>query len=269
MRKDKGVFFDLIVTGMLILCTAVPAFAQAGVSQSLEVTGYCFQPEGGIGAYGRIYTPILEDKDSNVYFCDPGLESHFNALYLLSGIDLPCSSYGTGIVRNAAGNYTIDFQFGEAYLHDVEALYLRMGDPGPDDCQPQGQGKLVYDIAEGIFVKDAEAADVVVISKDKDLTLERCSSAFDTRVAGVISSEPKICMGPSAEKKPLALAGIVKCRVSAENGRINKGDLLVTSSTPGCAMKADRSKLMTGMLVGVALEPFSEGTGKIFILVNK
>ncbi len=43
---------------------------------------------------------------------------------------------------------------------------------------------------------------------------------------------------------PLAVVGIVPCKVTAKNGAIMAGDLLVTSSTPGRAMKGtDRSRM--------------------------
>ncbi len=40
-----------------------------------------------------------------------------------------------------------------------------------------------------------------------------------------------------AHEIPLAIVGIVPCKVSAENGPIEVGDLLVTSATPAHAMK--------------------------------
>jgi hypothetical protein len=54
--------------------------------------------------------------------------------------------------------------------------------------------------------------------------------------------------------KPLALAGRVPCKVSLENGPIERGDLLTTSSTPGHAMKA--TELWRGGIVGTALQAF-------------
>jgi hypothetical protein len=46
------------------------------------------------------------------------------------------------------------------------------------------------------------------------------------------------------------------------------GDLLVTSSRPGYAMKGtDRSRLV-GAIVGKALEPLSSGSGIIRVLVT-
>jgi hypothetical protein len=60
--------------------------------------------------------------------------------------------------------------------------------------------------------------------------------------------------------------GIVPCKVSAENGPISPGDLLVTSSTPGHAMRdADPA---VGTVLGKALEEMPSGTGVIKVLVT-
>ena len=67
---------------------------------------------------------------------------------------------------------------------------------------------------------------------------------------------------------PLAVVGIVPCRVTTENGPIIAGDLLVTSSTPGHAMKGTDRARMLGAVVGKALEPLREGTGEIQVLVT-
>ena len=65
---------------------------------------------------------------------------------------------------------------------------------------------------------------------------------------------------------PLAVVGITPCKVSAENGVIRPGDLLVTSSTPGHAMRDDNPKV--GTVVGKALGSFASGTGVIKVLVT-
>ena len=62
--------------------------------------------------------------------------------------------------------------------------------------------------------------------------------------------------------------GIVPCKVIAENGPVVVGDLLVTSSTPGYAMKGTDRGLMLGAVVGKALEPLQKGTGVIQVLVT-
>lgn len=46
------------------------------------------------------------------------------------------------------------------------------------------------------------------------------------------------------------------------------GDLLVTSSTPGYAMKGTDRNRMLGAVVGKALEPLSDGKGVIQVLVT-
>jgi hypothetical protein len=70
------------------------------------------------------------------------------------------------------------------------------------------------------------------------------------------------------DEVPLAVVGIVPCKVTAENGPIQAGDLLVTSSTAGYAMRGtDRGKML-GAVVGKALEPLSGGTGLIQVLVT-
>ncbi|MBI4150308.1 hypothetical protein HY488_02795, partial [Candidatus Woesearchaeota archaeon] len=67
--------------------------------------------------------------------------------------------------------------------------------------------------------------------------------------------------------KPLALAGLVPVKVTNENGVIMPGDLLVSSSTPGHAMRCDDRKKCYGAVVGKALEPFSGKKGTINMLV--
>ena len=59
---------------------------------------------------------------------------------------------------------------------------------------------------------------------------------------------------------------MVPVKVSAENGAIHPGDLLVASSTPGHAMKAG-SDPSVGTVIGKALGSLENGTGVIQMLV--
>jgi hypothetical protein len=69
---------------------------------------------------------------------------------------------------------------------------------------------------------------------------------------------------------PMGVIGIIPTKVSGENGPIAVGDLLVTSATPGHAMKGDPDKLHFGNVLGKAMEPFNgNGTGMIKVLVGK
>ncbi len=69
----------------------------------------------------------------------------------------------------------------------------------------------------------------------------------------------------ASHRVAVALAGVVSCKVDAGYGAIWPGDLLVTSPTPGHAMRTDAP--LPGTMLGKALEPLEEGTGTIKILV--
>lgn len=119
------------------------------------------------------------------------------------------------------------------------------------------------------------AGDLLVIDPSGKRRLALAQQPYSTLVAGIYSTKPgmlgstrKVADTAAKDQVPLAVVGIVPCKVSAENGPIEAGDLLVASSTPGHAMKAtDRSK-MVGAVVGKALEPLREGKGVVQVLVT-
>jgi hypothetical protein len=140
--------------------------------------------------------------------------------------------------------------------------------------QPSGA-----DFAESMAVSGDRskyvAGDLLVIDSSSDRRLALAQGPYSTLVAGIYSTKPgmlgsvhNVDEAMPKEEIPLAVVGIVPCKVSAENGAIQPGDLLVTSSTPGHAMKGtDRSKML-GAVVGKALEPLREGKGVIQVLVT-
>jgi hypothetical protein len=68
-------------------------------------------------------------------------------------------------------------------------------------------------------------------------------------------------------KAPLAMVGVVPVKASAENGPIQPGDLLTSSSTPGHAMRCEGVELCFGRTLGKAMEGLESGTGVIMMLV--
>jgi hypothetical protein len=60
----------------------------------------------------------------------------------------------------------------------------------------------------------------------------------------------------------VALSGQVYVRVSLEGGAIEPGDLLVSSSTPGVAMRMAAAELALGTVLGKALERYSGNGGE-------
>jgi len=101
----------------------------------------------------------------------------------------------------------------------------------------------------------------------------KSSAPYSTLVSGIYSTKPGVADRRQTSDKdlaeiPMALIGIVPTKVSAENGAVATGDPLVTSSTPGFAMKATDHDRITGAVVGKALGPLASGRGLIGVLVS-
>jgi hypothetical protein len=135
------------------------------------------------------------------------------------------------------------------------------------------------DVAEALAVEGQRNAyapgDVLAISTRSDRTMEKSSVPYSTLVAGVFATKPGVLLTEASVDAdlsatvPMAVVGIVPTSVCTENGPIRRGDLLVTSSTPGCAMKADPSRIVPGCLLGKALQDFdADRAGTIKILLS-
>jgi hypothetical protein len=134
------------------------------------------------------------------------------------------------------------------------------------------------DFAEALPARGAkelyEPGDVLVMT-NSGAGVEKTSARYSRRVIGIYSTRPGFV---GAEKNgqtrvdkndvPVAITGIVPAKVSAENGPVRVGDLLVTASTPGYAMKATDPRRMAGAIVGKAMEPLLQGAGVIRVLVT-
>ena len=137
-------------------------------------------------------------------------------------------------------------------------------------------GAVYQDIAEWVPASgDLEPGSVVVVSagRTNEVTLSR--TPYDTAVAGVISAQPGIVLGEASSAKELvATYGRVKVRVDASLAPISAGDLLVSSRTPGMAMKSVPLDVggvpmhRPGTIIGKALEPLAGGTGEILVLLT-
>jgi hypothetical protein len=134
---------------------------------------------------------------------------------------------------------------------------------------------LQGDCAEEFDVAGVDAPDpgtVMVIREGGSLT--RSTIDYDRCVAGVISGagelRPGIILGKQEGQQgrlPLALVGKVYCKVDAQYGKINVGDLLTTSPTPGHAMKVSDPARAFGAVIGKALCSWEAGLGLIPILI--
>jgi len=128
------------------------------------------------------------------------------------------------------------------------------------------------DYAESVDVtgnrKKYEPGDVLVIDPRAPGKFLKSAEPYSTSVLGIYSTKPGMVgrrqTAPKGEDEvPMAMIGIVPTKVTAENGAINPGDLLVTSSTPGYAMKGTDRNRMLGAVIGKALGSLDSGVGVI------
>jgi len=118
------------------------------------------------------------------------------------------------------------------------------------------------DFAESVAIEDTRAeyepGDVLEIDKKANRHLALSPRPYATLVAGIYSTKPGVLASPhhidevpsAAPEVPLAIVGIAPCKVTAENGPIARGDLLVTSSRLGYGMKDADRRGMLGAVVG-------------------
>ena len=140
-------------------------------------------------------------------------------------------------------------------------------------------GSRVHDIAE---VFDLETREGVVPGSIMSVdalgsgALMPAATPNDRKVVGVISGagdfQHAMLIGSREDGShdlPVALSGQVYVPVSAENGPISPGDLLVSSSSPGVAMAARDIGRSIGAVVGKALQGFAadDAEGLIRMLV--
>jgi hypothetical protein len=133
------------------------------------------------------------------------------------------------------------------------------------------------DYAESVDVTGSrtsyEPGDVLVLDPNTQGKFLKANDAYSTLVAGIYSTKPgtvgrRQTTSKSPDEVPMAMMGIVPTKVTAENGPIKTGDLLVASSTPGRAMKGTDRGRMLGAVIGKAMGSLDSGTGVIEVLVT-
>lgn len=185
-----------------------------------------------------------------------------------------------------------DFQFIECQRSsDVEFKVEGNGNVFADGTYTSPAADFAEMIAVSSGASKVEPGDVLVIDPSNPRSTVKSAESRSTLVAGIYSTKPGFIgserdwdkpihgrdgenigtytlgdMAAEFNEIPLAVVGIVPCKVSAENGAIRPGDLLVTSGTPGHAMRDDDPKV--GTVLGKALGSLTSGTGMIKVLVT-
>lgn len=133
------------------------------------------------------------------------------------------------------------------------------------------------DLAEAYATSEpTEAGDVVSLAPSADATVRKSTRQYDSMLLGVVSSNPGLVFDQgkthlagdntrwtTKDKAVIALAGRVPVKVSMENGAIQIGDPLTSSSQLGVAMKATQA----AKIIGYALEPAHQD-GKVLTFIE-
>ena len=123
------------------------------------------------------------------------------------------------------------------------------------------------DLAENYLAdKDYEIGTVLILGG----TEEVCTTdkKGDTRIVGIVSANPAYLMNSELQGnfvKAVALQGRVDCRVV---GKVNKGDMLVSSAIAGYAIVDNDPRI--GTVLGKAVgEKTDDGKGVVEIVVGR
>jgi hypothetical protein len=192
-----------------------------------------------------------------------------NTYLLLTNSGSPYGSWNSlrpFYVNDSTGSVTINnaasIQFSDASTQTTAWTGVLCGGDYAESVDVSGERTLY------------EPGDVLVIDKASGGSFAKSSTPYSKMVAGIYSTKPGAVgrrqTDPSKAKAevPMAMVGIVPTKASAENGPIEPGDLLVTSSTLGLAMKGTDDRRMLGAVIGKALNPLDSGTGVIEVLVS-
>ena len=144
---------------------------------------------------------------------------------------------GNGIFTSTAGK-------------DIGASGTRFGTVFAGTFDGTATEAFYADLAEN-YLGDAayEPGTVLVFGGDEEVTV--CSKKGDTRVAGIVTTNPAHLMNSHLKGEHVvgvALTGRVPCKVI---GKVSKGDMLVTSAVPGYAIVNNEPGI--GQVIGKAV----------------
>jgi len=190
------------------------------------------------------------------------------------GVSVNTEGSNTEAIRAFAmgvGSYGAIIHSNQSYglYAETSRIDSKYGIYTPDYLYAKGTQVPAADVAEYMPVTvDATPGTVLVIGPDGKLMPS--TIAYDTRVAGIVSTEPGMSLGTREDgnfgEALIAVAGRVPCNVDASSAPVHAGDLLTTSNTPGYAMKATNPQI--GTILGKAMGSLESGTGTIEVLVT-
>ena len=133
----------------------------------------------------------------------------------------------------------------------------------------QATTALYADLAE-VYKSDAEypPGTVLVFGGDQEVTVS--IQSHDTRIAGVVSTNPAHVMNSGLVSEytvEVGLIGRVPCQVI---GPVAVGDRVVSSNRAGVAERLDMQHYQPGVIIGKAVESYTgTGVGTIEVVVGR
>jgi hypothetical protein len=216
-------------------------------------------------ANGRIR--LSQGTDASEFFT--GSSGGIAGLHMGSRTNMAVSFYtnssGPRLTVTTAGNVGIGTTTPVALFHVA------------GNAQVDGNIAAKYqDVAEWVPARSKlDPGTVVVLDSATPNEVTASNRPYDPRVAGVVSEKPGVLLGEGGENQiKVAHMGRVKVKVDASYGAVAIGDLLVTSPTPGYAMRSQPVSIgstvihQPGTLLGKALEPLDKGQAEVLVLLT-
>jgi hypothetical protein len=230
------------------------------VSATGEITGANVRTNGFVSATGNVVAGNLFSgfqiaATNNISGANFNTVGTVNATGTITGGNLTTagiltvnSGNAVTAIVNGGGNGVGNIGSSSAYFNTVFAL---------------ATSAQYADLAEN-YTTDADYAPgtVVVFGGEQEITMT--DQVADERVAGVVSTKPAYLMNSGEPGLPVALRGKVPVQVV---GPVNKGDSLVTSSTPGVAISVGRSREYAQAVFAKSLETDNCPDKKIILAV--
>jgi hypothetical protein len=284
---------------------AAGVFGRANGAAGMAVAGIAMQPDsigvkgtanvsGGVGVWGE------STQNTGVYGVSTswagvwGRSTSASGVYGVSAGQFSGGVYGLntgsgygvyGKANNGAGVYGQSTAWhGVVGISENRAgVYGRSTNGYAGDFEGRVRSTVLEitggaDLAERFAVSGGATAvpgAVMIIDPDNPGHLIPSSTAYDRKVAGVVSGAGNVQPGLTLHQEGVlegdavvAIAGRVYVLADASNGPIQPGDMLTTSSRPGHAMKATDLELAQGAVLGKAMTALENGTGLVLVLVN-
>ena len=263
--------YGVFKTGAIILTSSTVA--------SSQVTG-ALQVSGGAGIGGSLYAGNIYDNSNRaITSVTPSGSNHISivagnvntgpsASFTVTSDATSANTAGAIVARDGNGDFS--FRYITGTKATISELAANGGSGTITGSWTLGSGatfQATYaDLAEYYSADaDYEPGTVLIFGGDAEVTITSISS--DSRVAGVVTTNPAYIMNADLEgtRACLALQGRIPVKVI---GTVRKGDMLTTSNTPGYAIKAMNPTV--GTIIGKALENKDDpGMGVVQVAIGR